>query len=514
MSHPVKVLMLGLDAADCDVVLDLIEKGNLPNLERLLNNGVFGQLSTPASHYAGGVWPSFYTGQSVPWHGIFHNKLWRPEAMRIEVPTDAWLEARPFWESLGDAGVNVCVIDVPMVLGQPRPVNGAYVAGWGTHDLINKGSWPTTLWHDLESQFGPPRMPREYFGRQTLSSLSRLTHQLLSTTDQLRDISVELLRNNAWQFACIVLGAVHRAGHYLWDLSQVEDTNQKSRDIAVLKLAMTEIYKNTDTAIGSIIDELPRDTLLIVFAVHGMGPNPGWSDLLSDILAKIETCRTGVSKKYGLLYSMKQRVPYHWVRPLLTRLPGTITDRLVSIWSQRMYDWSQTRFFPMPMDEAGYLRINLCGRESDGIVKPGAEYDELCQQIEILIAGLRDEATGKPIAGKIVRGYQDADAAAPCREVIPDLIVSWNGPTATDTQRLVLEGLPEFIYEVPHPLPSGRSGNHTDKAWFIAHGPGIASARLDEKHSILDLLPTVLKYLGVTLPGDIQGRAMEFGAPK
>jgi predicted AlkP superfamily phosphohydrolase/phosphomutase len=179
-----------------------------------------------------------------------------------------------------------------------------------------------------------------------------------------------------------------------------------------------------------------------------------------------------------------------------------------------MHDWSQTQFFLMPMDEAGYLRINLRGRESGGIVNPGAEYDELCQQIETLMAGLRDEATGKPIAGKIARAYQDADADAACRDVIPDLIVPWAGPAAKDTQRLVSDGMPGFIYEVPRPLPSGRSGNHTEGAWFVAHGPGIPNACLDDKYSVIDLMPTVLEYLGVSPPENIQGRAMQFDIKK
>ena len=108
-------------------------------------------------------------------------------------PDGCLVESAAVLGVLGAAGIDVCVVDVPMVLGPPRPLNGTYIAGWGTHDLICKGSWPTGLWHDLERQFGSPRMPREYFGQQTSSSLSRLTQQLLGTTDQLRDISIELL---------------------------------------------------------------------------------------------------------------------------------------------------------------------------------------------------------------------------------------------------------------------------------------------------------------------------------
>jgi hypothetical protein len=51
------VLMLGLDAADADVVDRLMAQGRLPNLRKLRHGGLFGRLSSPAGLYAGAVWP-------------------------------------------------------------------------------------------------------------------------------------------------------------------------------------------------------------------------------------------------------------------------------------------------------------------------------------------------------------------------------------------------------------------------------------------------------------------------
>jgi predicted AlkP superfamily phosphohydrolase/phosphomutase len=508
-----KVLMLGLDAADYDVVMALIGQGHLPNLKRIIDDGVSGRLATPATRYAGGVWPTFYTGQSVPWHGIFHNKTWRPETMQVEVPGDGWIAARPFWEKLSAAGIASCVVDVPMVLGRPRPINGICVLGWGTHDLICKGSWPADLWQNLERRFGSPRMPHEYYGRQSSQSLRRLSRQLLSTTDQLRDIALDLLSANPWQFGCIVFGAIHRAGHYLWDQSQIEGA--RSEDVSDMPgSALVGVYKSVDAAVGSIVEQQPEGALIVAFAAHGMGPNPGWSDLFPDILAKLEAHCTGAKPKRGLVFAMKQRVPHHWLRPLLTRLPGAVTDRLVPLWSRRMFDWQRTRYFPMPMDEAGYLRINLRGREARGIVEPGAEYEELCDRLEALVGSLQDELTGEPIAEQVIRAYSNADAAAPYRRLVPDLIVPWRGAGAANTARLVSNLLPGFAYDVPARLPSGRSGNHNGNAWFAASGPGVRSARLDAAHSILDLLPTVLEYLDVEPGGDLQGQAIPLGAAR
>jgi predicted AlkP superfamily phosphohydrolase/phosphomutase len=505
------VLMLGLDAADADVIERLLAQGRLPNLQRLRERGVFGRLDSPAGLYAGGVWPTFYTGVDVPWHGVFHNKLWRPDAMRVEVAGEHWIGSRPFWESLSDSDLRLCLIDVPMVLGPPKPINGVHLSGWGTHDVLSKGAWPPELWQELEQRHGAPRMPPEHFGAQTPRSLAQLSAALNDATRQLQDIAIDLLRREPWDLACVVLGATHRAGHYLWDHSQVDPDGLGSIDRA-MRPELAEIYGGVDSAVGAILDCLDQEVLVIAFAVHGMGPNPGWSDLLPDMLAQLEVARGGEVPKRGLLYSLRQRLPFHWVRPILTRLPLAVTDRLVALWSRRMFDWTQTRYFPMPMDEAGYLRINLRGREPAGIVNPGEEYAELCGHLEELLLSLRDAETGEPLATEVIRAYAAAAPDAPYRELLPDLVIPWSGPAASRSQQVVATRLPQFRYRVPPRLPSGRSGNHTNGAWFIAHGPGVGHGTMTARHSVIDLMPTVLQHLGVALPLG-QGSAIDLRSP-
>jgi len=494
---PARVLMLGLDAADADVVERLMAQGRLPNLQRLRQEGVSGRLNSPAGQYAGAVWPTFYTGMDVPWHGVFHNKLWRPDAMRVEVAGEHWIDSRPMWEAVADSGLKLCLIDVPMVLGPPKLLNGVHLSGWGTHDVLSKGAWPPELWQQLVDRHGAPVMPPEHFGAQTDRSLTQLAAALERATTQLRDIAIDLLQREPWHLACVVFGATHRAGHYLWDRSQVNGSGAPAPDAGAADAALADVYEHVDAAVGEILRNLDRETMVIAFAVHGMGANPGWSDLLPEILAQLETARGGEAPKRGLLYALKQKLPFHWVRPVLRRLPLSVTDRLVSIWSARMFDWSQTRYFPMPMDEAGYLRINLRGREPAGIVTPGEEYDALCTSLERLLLSLRDADTGAPLATEVHRAYQDADPQAPYRDLLPDLVVPWSGPAASTTRHVVSSELPAFRYRVARRLPSGRSGNHTDGAWFIAHGPGVGQGHLPARHAVIDLLPTVLQHLGI-----------------
>src|SRR5262249_15176533 len=115
MAGGTPVLMIGLDAAELTLVERLCDEGKLPTLTALRQHGCVGALEAEATIFAGGVWPTFYTGKRVPWHGIYHDQLWHCEKMRFEMAHDPWLSAAPFWEML-DRDCRIAIVDVPMVL--------------------------------------------------------------------------------------------------------------------------------------------------------------------------------------------------------------------------------------------------------------------------------------------------------------------------------------------------------------------------------------------------------------
>ena len=406
----------------------------------------------------------------------------------------------------------MCIVDVPMIVGRPPRLNGIYLGGWGTHDLISRGSWPEQLWSDLRQRYGAPLMPPEYFGAQSPESLLGLLDALLRATEQMQRIACDLLQREPWDFSCIVLGGTHRIGHYLWDLSQLDENALPTDQREILTAALLRLYQATDRAVGQMLELADPDTLIMTFAVHGMGPNPGWSDLLPDIVDAAHRAGSGRQPKKGLLYSLRRRIPFEWIRPVLQRLPMEMTDRLVSLWSARMYDWPSTTQFPVPMDHAGYMRVNLRGRERDGVVEPGAPYEAACGTLEALFRGLRDADSGEPIVRNVTYAFKEAVTTAPHRDLIPDLIVEWRGPPATRSRLLCSDTVPALRFEVPRKLPSGRSGNHSDHGWFIAAGPGVDKGRSIEGHDILDLAPTVLRHLDAAPMPDLQGRPISLHA--
>ncbi|MEA2575255.1 MAG: hypothetical protein QOH93_2553 [Chloroflexia bacterium] len=509
MTTKTPILAIGIDAAEATVIEKLCAEGKLPAIQSLMERGSYGRLATNAELFAGGVWPTFLSSSDVPWHGMYHYKMWRQERMRCEVASDEWLHPHTFWEAL-DESYRVAIIDAPMTVKPPHVANGIQLAGWGTHDLIVKGSHPEGLWGRLEKEFGRPTMPAELFGPQTPGTLLRLRDDLLRQTEQTAKLAQALFRREAWDLFFVVLGATHRGGHYLWDLSQIEGNALSPAQRKTLEGALEELYRASDSAVSRLVEQLPAGGRIMLFALHGMGHNPGWSDLAGDLLDLIQGKAEGPPKK-GLLYGIKRKLPWQLVRQVTTRLPQTLQDRLVSLWSSGMYDWKQTRYFPLPMDLAGYFRVNLVGRESEGLVQPGPEYDAVCAELEDALLSFKDIATGQPIVDRVYRPADLAPHAAPNSHLLPDLVVTWSQISAIRSPGVRSERYGELLTPGPK-LPSGRAGNHTNRGWVLMSGDGIEPGNSLGANHIMDLAPTLLSWLGAEPPATFQGRPIRFEA--
>ena len=501
-----RLVMLGIDAAEQALIDSLIARGRMPTLARLRQQGTSGLLQSPADLYSGAVWPTFYTGQRPAWHGVYHHKLWQPHRMCCIAPDESTYRVRPFWERFGPA-VRTCIADVPLVLGRARAGHGIYLSGWAEHDRAPTRFAPGPLRREIERQVGRRVMPPENFGAQSLRGLDRLLGELLRATEQMQRLALALLRREPWEFACIVFGTAHRAGHYLWDTMQARDRETGAPELLVrLTGCIERVYEAIDAALSELLAQIGAETRVIVFSLHGMGPNPGWSEVVPGLLKARHAALSGKVMRSGSLYTLRNAL-VGVARPVLHFVPPALSARLLPLWTARMFDWRSTREFPLPMDMTGLVRINLRGRERDGIVEE-SDYDGLCDELERFFDSLRDAASGQGIVSSIVRAYANTPVQAPHRIGQPDLIVRWRETRTHETPVLSSSLLPTFRYEVPRWLASGRSGNHLPHGWFTAAGPGIARNAPCGLGNILDLAPTARALLGLAPDETLQGRVL------
>lgn len=501
-------VLIGLDAAEIQVVETLMAEGRLPNLASLRAQGAWGRVRSEPPGFLSLVWPSFFNGTKIGQHGWYYSKMWRPEHMRLEYADPTWLKQSPFWEDLAARGLRMAIVDAPYSMGAPADFDGVYINGWQCHDDFGRHVYPPGLWKELAERFGRPKLQPEWFGPQNGQTLNRLRTEMLESIEQTGQVCEYLLAREAWDLFAVVIGGVHRGGHYLWDLSQIETGKLTADERKRLQGANDELYVAADAAIGRMLAKAPENARVMVFALHGMGPNTGWTEVFPRIVEQIQRGGPVSEAKTGLLYRAKKAVPWQVVRQVTTRLPTSVNHRLISIWSRRMYDWSVTRFFPLPVDVNGFVRINLRDREIDGIVAPGNEYANVLGELEEAFASLRDLETDEPIAAAIDRIDEVVGDDAPRRQYLPDLCVRWTNRSASAGIGIRSPKYGELRWERGMRLASGRSGSHLPEGWLIATGEDIAPGATLDTHQTVDLTATLFAWLGQAAPARFEGRVI------
>jgi predicted AlkP superfamily phosphohydrolase/phosphomutase len=146
------------------------------------------------------------------------------------------------------------------------------------------------------------------------------------------------------------------------------------------------------------------------------------------------------------------------------------------------------------------IRVNLVGREPNGQVKPGAEFEQFCTNLGKELLGIINVKTGKPVINRIIRTaeYYSGD----CLEHLPDLLVEWNEEDPIPA--VFSEKFGTITTAFWHP----RTGHHRSGGMFFAFGPSIKPGILDRTVSIMDFAPTIAHLLNVSLP-DVDGQPID-----
>jgi predicted AlkP superfamily phosphohydrolase/phosphomutase len=161
-------------------------------------------------------------------------------------------------------------------------------------------------------------------------------------------------------------------------------------------------------------------------------------------------------------------------------------------------DWSKTRAYAMGLGE---LYINLKGREAQGIVEPGPDYDALKAELKQRLVALQDPEDGaRPIRRVLAREevYRKFDP-----NMIPDLFILNNDGYRVSWQTS-LGGVPKDVFQ---PNNAVWSGDHCSVDPEIVKGIFFTNRKLVTPRApyIADVYPTVLGALGVQAPYDVDG---------
>jgi predicted AlkP superfamily phosphohydrolase/phosphomutase len=511
-----RVMVIGLDSADAGLVEQWCDEGHLPALQSLRRQGRWGRLGTTADALHVSGWPSFYTGTTPDKHGLYHAYVMRPGVQTPERPRPDQSPEPFFWRLLSDAGRRGAVIDAFMNCPL-EAFNGVQVLEYGTWTWF----WePTTRPPDLQAEI----LAR--FGRYPAEDHSQVLgppdpagfrDRLVRGAETKAEMVCWLLQREPWDFFVVVFGEPHPAGHYLWHLHDPAYPAHPAEGAGRLQHALRDVYAAVDRAIGRIVGQVDAETTVLVLSVDGMGPNHSGSHLLEEALKELGLLTTAGDRRptavkaagggrHDVVKRLRDLVPSS-VRLAVSRhlLPHDVKQRLAMRWLNADIVWSETRAFPISNANEGYVRVNLKGREPQGIVAPGAEYDRLVDDLLAVVREMVNPATGRPAARAAWRS--DARYAGACRDRLPDVVVSWE-PAARLTTEIFGPACGLVKGRAPWEIVPHYTGNHEPSAFLVARGPGIpAGAPLGPAH-VLDLAPTLLAAFGLDTPASMDGKVL------
>ncbi len=502
--------LLQFDATSFPVVERLLQEGRLPALAELVKRGQRHALgrSTPLFVEAGS-YVSLYSGSEVGDHGIYSAFQWSAADQRIRF-MDAFPRPTAVWDRVARANGRSLVVDPYEGWPPDDPEGLRLLNGWQfKHKLLLRMSKPRGAQTALALRLGPSRAIEHQYGHQSPERLRAVRGRLLDAPARAAAAAERLISRENFDLVWITFSAAHFAGHYYWDLSETLNQRLDDAERGELEATVGDSYAAVDAAIGRVVAALPSGADVIVLSPIGMSHETSRSDLLPDMVravlgkgsAKSPSSPEGADQSAGsAIWRLRADIPWKWRNALARPLPGWAIRDLTARLHLRGTDWPGTRAFALPGDHAGYVRLNVRGREREGVLDP----DEADAVMDELVAGLSTfrDPDGAACVERVDRVKDEIEGALV--DQLPDLVVRWSdrpspGPSGVHS--------PRHGDVARRGIGTGRSGNHTAEGWAIIV-PGASRMReLEREPRLTDIAATACRLSGADESG-LAGEAL------
>lgn len=493
------IAIISLEAPSLPRIDRLIGEQGLPHLASLRQRGELVELDPP--FLDGAVYATLYTGRHLSEHGIYSLFTWSAPEQKLRLSYDLTPDDTLF-RRLDRAGKRVLAVDPPEHPDQEL-ANGAVVSGCQFRSRVHLARWssPYSLNAELSQHLGQAPRGEETFGQPSQRHLLHLRDVLTRAPGRLAGAVERLLKGNAPDVLWVGMAAIHVAGHQFFDPASVDLIGRTPTGANLLKDSLDDVYRAADAALGRILAVLPDNADLIVFWPKGMGVETCRSDLLPEMLERILNPGSRPRDPSGndKLTRLRALVPASLRSKVADALPDSLSLKLTAYLAMSGKNWDTVRAFSLPSDGPGLVRLNVRGRELNGIV-PESTVNALCKEIADGLQTYHD-IDGKACIARIERPEEYLPHGRRM-DRLPDLVVRWS-----DEQAVHLRGVtsPTYGTVLREGSGSGRSGNHVSGSRaIIVPRSGTYRAIEGRTPHLVDLSATVCAAAGLPredLPG-------------
>jgi predicted AlkP superfamily phosphohydrolase/phosphomutase len=262
-----RVLCLGLDGADYDLVCKLLAQGRLPTLAGLSRHGTFGALRSTIPAFTPTAWSSFLTGLNPAGHGIFAFTS-NPNRGGGRLENAASRAGAPLWRYLGAAGIRSAFVTVPFT-HPPEALSGIIVTGFGgppRPEIVPTGARNAIL--AAHPDLRVSRHPAD------LEDFAAATATLVGHVDEIADVCVLALELEPdLGLLCVDFMSSDIAGHLMWHRLDPSHPAHRPNEAGE---ELVHVYEAVDAACGRIIEQAQwlwnEEPTVLVLSDHGMKP--------------------------------------------------------------------------------------------------------------------------------------------------------------------------------------------------------------------------------------------------
>ncbi len=345
--------------------------------------------------------------------------------------------------------------------------------------LCNTSGWsyPAGVMGEIQSQQGLP-IPYSGFGALKLDWIDLDTFMELDEFQHiyLADATTYLLRNKPWDLFFIHYHMPDWIYHVFANKMDPA-TNSNAEEVALYQDVELKVYQSIDRAFAQTLQEADASTLVAIVSDHGGKATTGTFHPAKILTEAGLTVFKDVAATEPVTFS-KYEV-------------SDLFDRTMMGWfkqgQSKTVDWSKTRAV---MQRSCYVYVNLKGRDPQGIVEPGAEYEEVRDEIIKALYDYTDPKTGKkPITFALRK--EDARMIGLHGDRVGDIVFGFGG---------------HFGRQHGGPVTTAEYGIGSLKGLLALSGPGVKRGAVIERTCcIVDLVPTICYLTGLPVPRDAEG---------
>ncbi len=520
-----KVFVLGLDGATLDVMAPMMSRGELPAFAQMAAHGVHGPLQSVVPPLSPPAWVSFATGKYPGKHRIIGFTRMVPHSYRLQLVTGRDNRAQSLWNLAGRAGKKVIVVNIPMTY-PPQPVNGLMISGLDTPDVHSDFTYPASLKDELFS-----KVPEYKVNLQLGAYLQSDGRRLAALRMILHDIETRhkavayLMDQYPWDLFIVKFNNPDIVQHHFWKYMDPAHPDHDPSSREEFRHAIFSVYRKLDDVASSIMEKLGKNCTFVVMSDHGAGPRVNKVVYVNEWLRDKGHLRSVIKREgkgdwlrgklleqlhsrgnRSLSFLFRNTSPQ--VRRFLKDLAPETFSRLslhfkFSGWLSAI-DWSQTAAF---LAEQECVRINVKGVYPQGTVEP-SDYMTVRDKIIHELKSLRDPETQETVFEDVLTREQAF--GIPDDHALPDIQLVTREAKYDITGKLLEGGsLPGKTFVRTEPKTRHANGMHRPYGVFFMAGPECSAGTEMRGLRLVDLCPTILFALGLSLPTDMDGRVIK-----